>query len=305
MRYPRSSLRPLAVVAVLLVASACQSRPTVEAVSEFSQVLESTSLAVQQGLSEVQRLETAAGDAAEAERFLREEDPNLRFGRNDNLTEALVAPRRAFFKALSSYASSLAAAVGEDQVEGVRAQFAVTGSAFAALGQRVAATSQSRFPPDLAGRVSKATAAFAAVMVDAKLDREVPKIVAAAHQDLKAGVEAFKADLGDRETGGFRSILHDLVEIRIGQQKKRLLALKAGKETSKAELYDAVLEAQSRVRKLRRAETLLDAVPAALDKLLSAHAALIKPKDPGTRAKIGIFKERAKQLWAIAEGLKP
>ena len=301
---PKASLRRLIVVAALLAVSACQSRPTTEAVSEFSQTLKNTSTSVQLGLDEIQRLEAAASDAAAAERILREADPNIQLDRAGTITDAVIAPRRDFFEALSKYASSLGAAVSDDQVDKVRAQFAATGQAFTDLGGRVAAASESRFPADLAAVVAKAASNLAAYMVEAKLNREVPKIVAATHRDLKAGVDAFKADLGDRKTGGFRAILHDLVEKQIGQEKKLILILKADQRTSQAVLHRAILDAQARVRQLRRSERMLDRIPAALDELLSAHEALLRPKEQSTLAKIQAFALRAKELrWAV-DGLR-
>lgn len=300
-----SSLRGFAVLTVLLAVSACQSRPTADAVSEFAQTLQSTSASAQRGLDEIQRLEAAASDAAAAERILRDDDPNIQLDRAGNITDAVIAPRRDFFEALSKYASSLEAAVSDDQVDKVRAQFAATGQAFTELGGKVAAASESRFPADLAAVVTKAVSNLAAFMVEAKLNREIPKIVAATHQDLKAGVDAFKADLGDRKTGGFRAILHDLVETQVGQEKKLLLILKADQRTSQAALHRAVLDAQTRVRQLRRSERMLDRIPAALDELLSAHEALLRPKDQSTLAKIEAFAKRAKELqWAV-DSLRP
>jgi hypothetical protein len=298
-----SSVRPLVVVAVLLAVAACANRPTVEAVSKFSVALEGASASVQQGLGEIQRLETAVNDAAEAENFIREANPKIQFDRNENITDAVIAPRLAFFKALSDYASSLAAAVSDEQVEKVRAQFTATGQAFTDLGTKVAAGSGARFPSDLAGQVSKAAANLAAFMVDAKLNREIPIIVSGTHDDLAAGVAAFKADLGDPAAGGFRAIMHDTIGILIGQKKKLLLVLKKEPTTSKAALYNAVLEAQAQVRELRKSERLLSAIPPALDNLLIAHAALKTPNDQTTLGKIEIFFQRAKELQAIANDL--
>lgn len=298
-----SSVRPLLLAAVLFTVAACANRPTVEAVSKFSVALQGASVSVQRGLGEIQRLETAVNEAAEAERFIREDDPNIMFGRNKNITDAVISPRLGFFKALSKYASSLAAAVSDKQIDDVRAQFTATGQAFTQIGEKVAAGSGAKFPNDLAGKVSEAVANLAAFMIDAKLNREIPKIVSGVHDDLAAGVAAFKADLGDPGKGGFRTIMRDTIKNLTGQKKKLLLVLKREARTSKASLYRAVLEAQAEVRQLHKSERLLAAIPRALDKLLSAHEALKTPTDGTTLGKIEIFFERAKELQAIANGL--
>lgn len=299
-----SRVRPLLVIAILLAVTACANRPTVDSVSKFSVALQGASESVQQGLGEIQRLETAVNDAAEAERFIRRDDPNIQFGRDKNITDAVIAPRLAFFRALSTYASSLAAAVSDEQIESVRAQFTAAGEAFSELGEKVAAGSGAKFPTDLAGKVSKAIGNLAAFMADAKLNREIPKIVSGVHGDLAAGIAAFKADLGEPSEGGFRAIMDDTFGNLIGQKKKLLLVLKKDPRTSEAALYDAVIEAQTQVRQLRKSERLLAAIPPALDKLLSAHEALKSPKDETTLGKIKVFFERAKELQAIANGLK-
>jgi len=141
-------------------------------------------------------------------------------------------------------------------------------------------------------------------MVEEKLHREVPVIVAAVHDDLKTGVEAFKADLGDPDAGGFRAILHDSIETLVGQKKKLLLIIKSEGQTPSGAMYDAVLKAQAEVRKLRDSARLLDAIPPTLDKLLEAHEALKSPTDASARAKIQAFFERAKDLQAIASDLR-
>ena len=288
---------------ILLVIGGCTTRPTEEAVAKFSVALESTSVSVQQGLSEIQRQEIAVNDTTEAEAFIRQDDVSIQFGRNATITDAVIEPRLAFFRALSEYASSLAAAVSDEQIELVRAQFAATGEAFIDLGNEVAAASGRTFPSDLAGQVSQAAANIAAFLVEEKLNREIPIIVSGVHDDLKAGVNAFKADLGDPNSGGFRAIMNDSVEILIGQKKQVLLVLKQEGATPKAGLYDAVLEAQEQVRELRQSERLLAAIPPALDRLLEAHEALETPQNPLTLSKIEIFLARAQELQAIANSL--
>jgi hypothetical protein len=289
---------------ILLVIGGCTSRPTEEAVAKFSVALDSTSVSVQQGLSEIQRQETAINDTAEAEAFIREEEANIQFGRNQNITDAVIAPRLAFFTALSEYASSLAAAVSDEQIESVRAQFAATGEAFIDLGNEVAAASGSTFPSDLAGQVSQAAANIAAFLVEERLNREIPIIVSGVQNDLKAAVDAFKADLGNPDSGGFRSIMNDSVNTLIGQKKQLLLLLKQEGATPKADLYQSVLEAQEQVRELRQSERLLAAIPPALDRLLEAHEALETPEAPLTLSKIEIFFARAQELQAIANSLE-
>jgi hypothetical protein len=296
--------RPLCGAVILLLIAACTTRPTEEAVAKFSVALDGASTSVQQGLTEIQRQETAANDAAEAERFIRQNDPNLRFGRNANITDAVIAPRLAFFAALSEYASSLAAAVSDEQIESVRAQFAATGEAFSELGSKVAAASGKTFPSDLAGQVSQAAANIAAFMVEQKLNREIPTIVSGVHENLKAGVDAFKADLGDPASGGFRAIMNDSIEVLVGQKTKLLIVLKQEGTTPKADLYNSVLRAQAEVRKLRQSERLLAAIPPALDRLLEAHEALKTPDSPVTLAKVEVFLARAKELQAIANSLE-
>ncbi len=298
-----ASTRALLVVAILLSAAACTTRPTAEAVSKFSVALDGTSQAVQQGLSEIQRLETAVNDSSEAEQFVRQADPNIQFGRNTRLTDEVIQPRLAFFKALSSYASSLATAVSDEQIEGVRAQFSATGEEFKKLGEQVASAAGQNFPTDLADQVSTAAAGITAFLVEEKLNREIPVIVSGVHEDLRAGVAAFKADLGDPTTGGFRAIMNDSIQLLIGQKKQFLLILKSKGGMSDADLYEAVLQAQTEVRELQRSERLLAAIPSALDKLVEAHAALQSPKNESTLGRIQIFFERAKELKAIADGL--
>ena len=300
----KSSIYQLLVVLVLLTAAACTNRPTTEAVSKFSVALEGASTAVQQGLGEIQRLETTVNDAAEAENFIRDPNSSIQFGRNKSITDAVIAPRIAFFKALSKYASSLAAAVSDEQVERVREQFAATGQAFIELGEQVSAQSGTSFQSDSAAKVSAAAANLAGFMVEAKLNREIPKIVSAVHGDLAEGIKAFKADLGDAGSGGFRSIVNDTIANLSGQKKKLLLVLRQDGGMSKSALHDAVIQAQIEVRQLRKSERLLAAIPPALDKLLKAHAALRPPKDQTTRGKIEIFFGRAKELQAIANSLR-
>ncbi|MEH6629819.1 MAG: hypothetical protein V7776_03280 [Halopseudomonas aestusnigri] len=303
---PKSYLqfRPVYFLLIFIFLSACTSRPTAEAVSKFSVALKGASSSVELGLSEIQRLEVAVNDAKEAEDFIRYDDANLQFNRNENLVDAVIVPRIQFFNALSKYADSLSTAVSDDQIDKVRAEFLKTGKAFNELGKSVANHAGISFPADYAVKASEAFSNLAAFMVEEKLNREIPKIVSSTHDDLKAGVEAFKKDLGDPKAGGFRSVLNDSVKILIGQKKKYLLVIKAEGKTSKAALYSEVLKAQAEVRKLKNTDRLLAAIPKTLDELIKAHKALMNPKDKTTLGKIEVFFDRAKELQAILKELK-
>lgn len=303
----RSGRRAALVIAIVVSVSACAGRPTQDAIATFSSALDSTSAAASQGLREIQKREVANLNAKNANAILaaRPGEAHVRLDAgNVIVTDDVLKPRLAFFGALSRYASSLAAAASPEQAAAVKAKIEEAGKAFGELGAAIKGDA-ARFP---AARVDAAASAFgsiAAALIDAKLNREIPPIVSATHESLKAGVEAFKADLGDPNAGGFRALMDDATKRLIGQEEI-LIALFAQdvKSIGKLRLHQEILASQERIHALGDGDALLASLVPALDKMVEAHDALRTPGAATTLVHVNIFLDRVEEVQEAAKTLQ-
>ncbi|GLR79042.1 hypothetical protein HUE56_04415 (plasmid) [Azospirillum oryzae] len=291
--------RAALAVSIASSVAACAGRPTQEAIATYSAALDTTSTSARQGLFEIQKRELATINAKNANAILSAKPGNAHVeleAKNEIVTNDVLKPRLEFFVALSDYASALAAAASPEQATSVKVKIEEAGKAFGALGVAIRGDA-ANFPAEKVNSAATAFASIAAILVDAKLNHEIPKIVSSTHENLKAGVEAFKADLGDPSAGGFRALMNDATKRLVGQETILIGTFAQDvKSIGKPRLHDEIRESQGRIQALGNADMLLTSLVPALDEMLEAHEALRTPSVETTLSQVNLFLDRAEDL---------
>lgn len=289
----------LLAAALALLASACGTTPSSDAVRRFSDTLRTISAETRTGFSVVE----------DVERRVMREDAALRYVQTGRtaapeapvFTAEAAAALEPSFRALDLYATALA----EIAAGGQAARLGASASRFGAEVADALGRAGLRVPPEVAQRGSAALDALGQLLAEEIVRLSLPAVIDRAHPRIEAIAEMMTAVVGRPARGaepaqGLRGVLDE--RRRVLTATRRTLLAEMARSGTPAERYDFYMRL-TEAERLEPTDQGLAALATAIGEMVAAHAAL---KSPHTAAgAVAAFEAAARRLQAAWKEIRP